>query len=95
MAGAAVVLRRPVGIASWHLRLGTERTGVREVAVAQRTAHRPSPSFDTISGDTFSWKVTRGVLGIPGTELFQEGPGSPLISSCGPALGWNQECSKE
>lgn len=68
---------------------------MREVAVTQRIAHRPSPSFDTISRDTFFWKVTRRVLDVPGTELFHEGPGSPLISSCGPALGWNQECSKE
>lgn len=96
MAWAAVMLRRPCENCILAPQAGDrEDCGVREVAVAQRTAHRPSPSFDTISRDTFSWKVTRGVLDIPGTELFHEGPGPPLISSCGPALGWNQECSKE
>lgn len=34
-------------------------------------------------------------VGTPGIEPLHEGPGSPLLSSCGPALGWNQECSKE
>lgn len=26
-------------------------------------------------------------VGTPGIELLHEGPGSPLLSSCGPALG--------
>lgn len=86
-----------MSVESWHLRLGTERTMGRERwQWAHRMSRRSQPSFDAISGDIFFWKMMRGVLGTPGTELLHKGPGSPLLlSSCGPALGWNQECSKE
>lgn len=43
-----------VRIESWLLRLGTERiVGWERGQWAQRMSRRPSPSFDTISGDTF------------------------------------------
>lgn len=84
---------------SWCLRLGYEGRGLSggRGGRAQGISRSLGASFGATSGllDSFSWKVMRGVLGTPGTELLHEEPGSPVISSCGPALGWNQECSKE
>lgn len=46
--------RAHVRIESWFLRLGTERiVGWERGQWAQRMSRRPSPSFSTISGDTF------------------------------------------
>lgn len=69
--------------------------GVGKVWWAPRISHRPSPSFDVPSGGHFFLGGAERGLGHTCTELPHEGPGSLSISSCGPALGWNQECSKE
>lgn len=102
MAQAAVIWGSCVRMESWHLWLGTEERENRrvgEVQWAQRTSYGPSPPFGPPErkslGDTFPPEGDERGLGTPGTELIHRGPGSPLISSCGPALGWIQECSKE
>lgn len=68
-----------LGTSSWGPR--REDGGVSAVAVASR----PSPSFRAISGAHFPPEGDGRGPGTPGTELFHVGPGSPLISSCGPA----------
>lgn len=65
---------------------------------AQRVSRRLSPALgapENVSGGHLLLEGDVRGLGTPGTELFHAGPGSPSMCFCGPALGWNQECSKE